>query len=120
MDPLILLLNLLLSFFMAVGLVKLLGFFSEDPQTLFVGDNPSPEPIKPVNVGHKLTVGEGVLIVIFMIFFSGILYFGFKLSMARYQLTSDAIKRGDTGIAMASLAPEIGSGISDLIRGPGR
>ena len=56
-------------------------------------------------------------IFIFIIFFVGIAFISFKMTMARYKIAGEAIKQGNTGIAAAIMAPEIGQGISSGLSG---
>lgn len=69
----------------------------------------------------NMSTGEKVFMVIMFIIFFGffivLAYFSIKSSMYRYELASDAMKKGKTGIAAAALAPEIGEGIGDVIYG---
>ena len=57
------------------------------------------------------------IFVIFIIFFVGIVFISFKMTMARYKIAGDAIKQGNTGVAAAIMAPEIGQGISSGLSG---
>lgn len=73
------------------------------------------------NTTHNMSTGEKIFVIILFILFFGffivITYFSIKASISRYELASDAIKKGKTGIAAAALAPEIGEGIGDVIYG---
>ena len=51
------------------------------------------------------------LFILFMVFIIFIMFISFKTSMARYKIAGDAVKQGNSGVAAAALAPEIGQGI---------
>ena len=73
------------------------------------------DEVKNMSTGEKI-----FMVIIFILFFGFFLvlaYFSIKASMYRYELASDAMKKGKTGIAAAALAPEIGEGIGDVIYG---
>ena len=48
-------------------------------------------------------------------FFLAILGAGIYFNIKRYQLVSTAIHSGNTGVALALLAPEIGEGVGSAI-----
>ena len=60
-----------------------------------------------------------IIVIIFIIFFIVAMYFGIKMSMMRYKIAGEAIKQGNTGVALGALAPEIGEGVGDLAGGIG-
>ena len=57
------------------------------------------------------------IFVIFIIFFICIVFISFKMTMARYKIAGEAIKQGNTGVAAAIMAPEIGQGINTTLSG---
>lgn len=72
---------------------------------------------------YKPSTGSNVVVVligiILFIFFVVAMYFGIKMTMMRYKIAGDAIKQGNTGVAAAALAPEIGEGIGAAAGGIG-
>jgi len=50
------------------------------------------------------------IFLIFIIFFVGIVFISFKMTMTRYKIAGEAIKQGNTGVAATIMAPEIGQG----------
>ena len=57
------------------------------------------------------------IFIIFMLFFVGIIFISFKMTMARYKIAGEAIKQGNTTVAAAVMAPEIGQGITAGLSG---
>ena len=56
-----------------------------------------------------------VAIVAFVAVFGLIAFLATRQTFARYSLAESALKSGHAGVAAAALAPEIGSGIHDLL-----
>jgi hypothetical protein len=91
----------------------------------------SKEKLKVVsNTGISTTViqstpsstGNIIGTVLVLIFFIGIFsffivasYWSVKMSMKRYDIADSAIKKGNTGVAVAALSPEIGAGIGTAV-----
>jgi len=67
--------------------------------------------------------GFNIIVLIVFILFFGLffvaIYFGMKAQTQRYNLASEAIKKGNKNLAMAALAPEIGAGIGNVEQGLG-
>jgi Na+-transporting methylmalonyl-CoA/oxaloacetate decarboxylase gamma subunit len=61
--------------------------------------------------------GSAILIALVVGLFIVLIYYAIKLDMKRYEIAGDAINKGNTGVAVAALAPEIGSGIGDALEG---
>lgn len=75
-----------------------------------------PEDKRPAT---KFMDGAGVVIITVLVIglFIVLIYYSIKLDMKRYQIAGDAIQKGNTGVAVAALAPEIGTGIGDVFGG---
>jgi len=69
--------------------------------------------------GGQATTGvfAGIIFIVIISLFVVMAYFSIKLSMKRYEIAGDAIKKGNTNVAAAALAPEIGQGIGGVIGG---
>ena len=57
------------------------------------------------------------IFIIFMLFFVGIIFISFKITITRYKIAGEAIKQGNTTVAAAVMAPEIGQGINAGLSG---
>jgi len=66
--------------------------------------------------GQPMTTGGLIAILLFLLVFVVIGYFSIKMTMARYDLANKALASGNGQLAMAALAPEIGSGIGSIFR----
>ena len=61
-----------------------------------------------------MSIFIGVIFVIILILIPIGIYFSYKTSMKRYEIAGQAMKQGNTTLAMTALAPEIGEGISSV------
>ena len=61
-----------------------------------------------------MSIFIGVIFVIILILIPIGIYFSYKTSMARYKIAGEAMKQGNTSLAMTAMAPEIGQGISSI------
>ena len=61
-----------------------------------------------------MSIFIGVIFVIILILIPIGIYFSYKTSMKRYEIAGEAMKQGNTTLAMTALAPEIGEGISSV------
>ena len=61
-----------------------------------------------------MSIFIGVIFVIILILIPIGIYFSYKTSMARYKIAGEAMKQGNTSLAMTAMAPEIGEGISSI------
>ena len=68
----------------------------------------------------KISVGAIIVMVLFIILFIVLMIIGIRLTIMRYQIAGEAMKQGNTGVALGALAPEIGAGIGSAIYGPQR
>jgi hypothetical protein len=59
------------------------------------------------------TMGGIAFALVFILIIAFVIV-GVYLSLKRYEIASQALKRGDTSIAAAALAPEIGQGIGNI------
>lgn len=67
---------------------------------------------EPVSTGNSVSSIVGVIIIIIILAVSLVfIYIGMKITLKRYEIAGQAIKQGDTGVAVAALAPEIGQGV---------
>lgn len=68
-----------------------------------------------------MSTGMSILVMIIFIAIIALIivgaYFSIKMSMKRYEIAGEAIRRGNTGAATAVLAPEIGSGVGSALGG---
>ncbi len=67
------------------------------------------EPDQPMGVAGK--VFGAIFAIVFLALLIVIVYSSVRLSLRRYEIAGTAIKEGNTGIAAAALAPEIGQGV---------
>ena len=77
--------------------------------------------LSKTNVENNNQSGLGAIgifiFIVFILFFVGIVFISFKITMARYKIAGEAIKQGNTTVAAAVLAPEIGQGINAGLSG---
>ena len=66
----------------------------------------------PANVSPG--VAGTIVIIIIVIVIVGVAILGVYMTLMRYKLAASAIKSGNTGVAVAALSPEIGSGIGSI------
>lgn len=74
---------------------------------------PSPPPPPPSN--KPLGVGGIALILLFFGVFLALIAFGVWSTVQQFKLAQAALKQGNTGVAIAALAPEIGQGIGSVV-----
>lgn len=61
------------------------------------------------------SIGIVLIVILFIALFIVLVFFSIKLSMKRYEIANQAIKEGNTGLAVSALAPEIGEGIGSVL-----
>lgn len=69
----------------------------------------------PASVGGSILVV--VIVIIFVALFIVGFYFSIKLTMKRYEIAGEAARQGNTGVALAAMAPELGQGIGSILGG---
>lgn len=112
--------------FLTAGIYVAIAYFSEPKKWPFKKDDDKKKSDDKAqhamqsfsDSGSTGTLG-GVVAVIIVILFIGLfifaMYWGIKMSMMRYQIAGDAIKKGNTGLALGALAPEIGEGVGYVV-----
>lgn len=107
---------LVLSIYLVVAYQKKLWPFK--PKKPTTPSNAMMSQTRGGNDEHtKLGVGAIIVIVLFIILFGVLMVIGIRLTIMRYQIAGEAIKQGNTGVALGALAPEIGSGIGSIFHG---
>jgi hypothetical protein len=72
-----------------------------------------------VDADNSNSISPTIGIIIFVLFMLLMVFLGYvalRTNITRYQIAGDAIKSGNSGIAVAALSPDIGSGINNLFR----
>jgi uncharacterized membrane protein len=116
---------LLVSIFALIGIVfwiliacamKIWPFNTKEPKDKSKSRGLSQANTTQSESGSGTIVGIS-LFFIFILFFVAIVFISFKMTMTRYKIAGEAIKQGNTAVATAIMAPEIGYGVNSGLTG---